>query len=414
MKRWSLFAVFSWSVFVLFITACSAERTDTTVTTPVTDGVPGASSEASSKSNVVFDIKNASQYFDIRVTVATCDALKCTGKAKFEFFKKGETAPYQTIEHEDTYFDLFADGKPYVNGELASDKYSVVYTDDVNFDGMEDVSICDGLGGSYSMPSYRLYLSSREEKKFVFSESFTKLGQHLGMFEVDKATKRIRVFDKSGCCIHVTEEYAVAENRPVKVLIEEEDATDPDKKKIKITTKKLVDGKWQTTVGYTDWPNPDRSILKDAYLTVPAKYLRFEQCDPNSERDKECMKYRAEYLNTYVTIDERNYFNTGGENFNPVITLALFRRSDGSFVVGVSSETTTDWTISFLEKKDGKWVDVSRSVIPNFDQKNYYQLQRYERWIEVRRIDPNNDKGGDYGPRIYDLVWTDDKFTISR
>lgn len=408
-----MYTLFLSSVLTLFVFACSANRADPTDATPPADLSRGSAIEESVKDKV-FDIKNASQYFDLIVTVATCDDIKCTGKAKFEFIKKGETAPYQTIDHEDTYFDLFADGKPYVNGTPASDKYSAVYIDDFNFDGMDDVSICDGLGGSYSMPSYRLYLSSRPEKKFVLSEGFTELGRRLGMFEVDKRSKRIRVFDKSGCCIHITEEYTVSGNQPVKVLTVEEDATDSEKKKVKFTTKKLVNGRWQATVGYMDWPNPDLSLLKDAYLTMPAKYLRFDQCNPNSNVDKECIKYRAEYLNMYVTIDERNYFNTGGESFNPTITLALFRRTNGSFVVGVSSETTVGWTIGFLEKKGGKWVDVSRSVIPDFDQKNYYQLQRYDKSIEVRRIDPNDDAGGDYGPRIYDLVWKNDKFTISK
>ena len=82
------------------------------------------------------------------------------------------------------------------------------------------------------------------------SEPFSELGQKLGMFEVDKQKKVLRTFDKSGCCWHVTEEYSVVNNRPVKVFVEEEDATIPDETKVKITTKMLVNGKWQTKVKY--------------------------------------------------------------------------------------------------------------------------------------------------------------------
>ncbi len=95
-----------------------------------------------------------------------------------------------------------------------------------------------------------VYLSLRSAGKFVYNQAITELGQHLGMFEVDKKKKVLRIFDKSGCCWHVTEEYSVVNNRPFKVFVEEEDATIPDETKVKITTKILVKGKWQTKVKY--------------------------------------------------------------------------------------------------------------------------------------------------------------------
>ena len=115
---------------------------------------------------------------------------------------------------------------------------------------MEDVAICDGANGSYGGPSYQVYLSNKSAGKFVLSQPFTNLGKHLGMFDVDKKKKVLRIFDKSGCCWHVTEEYSVVNNRPVKTFVEEEDATIADEKKVKITTKKLVNGKWQSKVKY--------------------------------------------------------------------------------------------------------------------------------------------------------------------
>ena len=60
--------------------------------------------------------------------------------------------------------------------------------------------------------------------------------------------------DKSGCCWHVVEEYRVINNRPVKVFVEEEDLGFYDEKSnesiVKITTKRLVKGKWQIKVRY--------------------------------------------------------------------------------------------------------------------------------------------------------------------
>ena len=199
-----------------------------------------------------FEITNASKFFDIKITVAGCENGFCRGRSRFAFFKKGLRRPYQTIDHENTLIQLDDDGLPPVNINLLYDTQSVVHIGDFNFDGMEDVAICDGDNGSYGGPSYRVYLSSRKAGKFLFDEAFTKLGYHLGMFTVDAKEKRLRIFDKSGCCWHVTEEYAVVRGRPVKVFREVEDATIPDEAKVKIVTRRLLNGKWKETVRYVE------------------------------------------------------------------------------------------------------------------------------------------------------------------
>ena len=193
-----------------------------------------------------FELKDASKYFDIKIKVAKCEDGFCSGKASFSFYKKGSTTPYQVINLDDTQIQLDENGNAQANISMLYDNQSAVNIDDFNFDGMEDVAICDGANGSYGGPSYQVYLSSKAAGKFVYSKSFTDLGSHLGMFEVDKKKKVLRIFDKSGCCWHVTEEYSVVNNNPVKVFSEEEDATIPDETKVKITTKTLVKGKWQT------------------------------------------------------------------------------------------------------------------------------------------------------------------------
>jgi hypothetical protein len=196
-----------------------------------------------------FEIKDASKYFDVRVKVAKCDDDFCSGPATFSFFKKGSKTPYQRINLPDTLVQL-EDEKPLANVNLLYDKQSVIDVDDFNFDGMEDVAISDGANGSYGMPSFRVYLSSRSAGKFVFNKPLTDLGRHLGMFTVDKEKKTLETFDKSGCCWHITERYRVVNDRPVKVFEEVEDATVADETKVKVTTKTLLNGKWRTSVKY--------------------------------------------------------------------------------------------------------------------------------------------------------------------
>ena len=197
-----------------------------------------------------FKLNDASKYFDIRINVEKCDDNYCTGKAVFSFYKKGGRAPYQVITLPDTQLELGEGGQALANVTMLYDHQSVVNIGDFNFDGMEDVAICDGANGSYGGPSYWVYLSSKAVGKFVFNKAFTDLGQHLGMFEVDKAKKRLSTFDKSGCCYHITEEFAVVGNKPVKIRSVEEEVTPADDKRVRVTTKTLVGGKWKTTVKY--------------------------------------------------------------------------------------------------------------------------------------------------------------------
>jgi hypothetical protein len=198
----------------------------------------------------IFELKDASKYFDIKISVDNCKDGYCGGKATFSFYKKGTNTAYQVIKMEDTQIQLDESGNAQANVSMLYDNQSAVNIDDFNFDGMEDIAICDGANGSYGMPSYQVYLSSKATGKFVSDKSFTSLGHNLGMFDVDTKKKVLRTFGKSGCCWHIIEEYAVVNNRPVKVFVEVEDATIADVKKVKITTKNLVKGKWQTKVKF--------------------------------------------------------------------------------------------------------------------------------------------------------------------
>lgn len=197
-----------------------------------------------------FDIKDASKFFDIKVKVADCEETSCKGRSTFSFYKKGSSVPYQVISLQDTYIQLSTEGEPLVNTTLLYDAQSVINIDDYNFDGMEDVAICNGTNGSYGGPSYNIYLSSRAAKKFVYSKPFSALAEHLGMFTLDKQKKQLETFDKSGCCWHITERYSVIGGRPVKVFEEVEDATIQDETKVKLTTKTFVNGKWKRSVKF--------------------------------------------------------------------------------------------------------------------------------------------------------------------
>jgi hypothetical protein len=198
-----------------------------------------------------FEIKDASKLYDVKLEVAKCDDGVCEGKATFTLYKKRSRTPFQVIRLPDTSFMLRDDGSAPANETLLYDMQSALNFGDFNFDGIDDISLCDGRNSGYGGPSYQVYLFSPRTKKFVHNAGLTRLGQeNLGMFEVDKKRKIISTFSKSGCCWHKAEEYKVVNNRAVKIFEEVEDAMIPDDTKVKITTKRLVKGRWKTTVKY--------------------------------------------------------------------------------------------------------------------------------------------------------------------
>jgi hypothetical protein len=193
-----------------------------------------------------FEVKNASDLFDVKITVEKCDASFCEGKTTYQIFKKGQRGVFQAFNFENSIIQLGEDKQPLANITLLYDEQSALHFEDFNFDGIKDLALNDGNNGGYGSPSYQVYLFSKRSNKFVHNASFTELARSLGMFDVDKKKQMLYVWSKSGCCWHQTEGYKVIRNRPVKVYELTEDATGGES--VKITTKKLIKGKWRTWV----------------------------------------------------------------------------------------------------------------------------------------------------------------------
>ncbi|HEX8736264.1 MAG TPA: hypothetical protein VF721_13130 [Pyrinomonadaceae bacterium] len=207
---------------------------------------------AAASAQVKFEKGNASKNYSARMEVERCEEDTCSGKLKIELFKKSAAKPFQVINIEDTEFDM--EEAKLNNAKRRYDYQSIIFFEDYNFDGIEDLSIRDGNNGAYSGPSYQIYLYSPQRGKFVHSEAFTRLAQseYLGMFEVDKKKRVVRVASKGGCCMHRTEEFRVVKNRLVKVfeIYEEVEFREAKGNRLRIETSRLVKGRRQTRVRY--------------------------------------------------------------------------------------------------------------------------------------------------------------------
>lgn len=195
-----------------------------------------------------FLLKEASKNFDVKIAVAKCEDDVCEGKGTIYLMKKNGKTAFQTIRMPNIYLELGENQKPTANlVELYGMNNSGVIFEDFNFDGAEDLALRNGSEGGYGGPSYDVLLFTKGTGKFVKNAALTRLAsENLGMFEVNKKTKTLETFTKSGCCWHETTRYKVINNRPVKIYIFTEDAMGGDGK-VRLTTQKLVNGKWRKT-----------------------------------------------------------------------------------------------------------------------------------------------------------------------
>jgi hypothetical protein len=190
-----------------------------------------------------FRLNDASKIVDIDIDVGKCEEeiqQGLCGPLKVRFFRKKARRAFQTITLPQT--DVW-DPVPKANVTRRYDDQSIINFGDFNFDGFEDVAICDGTNGGYGMPSYRIYLYSQPRKRFVYSRSFTKMNHGgLGMFETDKKKRMHFAFFKSTCCWHQTQGFDVYRGRPRKMYVFTEDLWMDT---VEITTEKLINGRWR-------------------------------------------------------------------------------------------------------------------------------------------------------------------------
>ena len=205
---------------------------------------------ASAFAQAKFDVRDGSKDYDVQVEVAKCEAERCEGPVTFTIFKKGQTRPWQTFSLDDSSFLI--DEKNPASPTMSYQKQSAFTFEDYNFDNIPDLALCDGNYSGYSGQSFQIYLFAPKRKVFVKSPSFTELAQapYLGIFQVDLKRRVLKNFSKSGCCFHVWEEFAVVNNRPRKIFEKTEDATYAAGERVKVTTRRLVNGRWQTRVQF--------------------------------------------------------------------------------------------------------------------------------------------------------------------
>ena len=140
---------------------------------------------------------------------------------------------------------------------------------------------------------------------------------------------------------------------------------------------------------------PPRSVV-DYYLALPDKYAG--EID-RAEREELISDDRARVIAKDIP---NGYLAVSGDASSPGLTVALFKKADGSYLVGVTAYDETSEDFYCLSYHDGNWQDVTAVTIPEYSKRLRYELPRYGTSIKVK---------SQAGKVLYELTWHRGKFT---
>src|SRR5687768_15883661 len=75
--------------------------------------------------------------------------------------------------------------------------------------------------------------------------------------------------------------------------------------------------------------------VRDFFNLLPQKYFPLEGCMPKTDRN--CEKARAEYLNTFLEVEDtaNGYLKGGCDGAQTCLEMALFKRPDNTYIVAL-------------------------------------------------------------------------------
>lgn len=154
--------------------------------------------------------------------------------------------------------------------------------------------------------------------------------------------------------------------------------------------------------------------VREFFNLLPQKYFLLEGCEP--KKDKNCQKARSEYIKNYLEIEDtaNGFWKSGCDGGQSCLTMALFKRPNGLYIVALEVGGEAQMDNYFLEYKEGKWSDISATVIPNFSKRNFYELPQKGTTVKVfKKYFPEPDYS-EKGAKLYNLVWSNGKFSIQK
>jgi len=161
-------------------------------------------------------------------------------------------------------------------------------------------------------------------------------------------------------------------------------------------------------------PVKEPKTIREFFMLLPTKYFNLESCE--AAKDKGCRKAKQEYLKTFVEIEDtaNGYLKAGCDGAQSCLEMAIFKKPDGSYLVGLRSDFEMVSDSYFIDYDKGAWKDVGADIVEGFSKDNYYAFPRHGTTVQVFEklpidAEPTSDLGK--GRKLYDLEWKGGKFT---
>ena len=130
------------------------------------------------------------------------------------------------------------------------------------------------------------------------------------------------------------------------------------------------------------------------YLAIPGKFY-----EPDVNHRQELI---GEGSGRIIAKDVKNgYLAISGDAGDPGIVVAIFKKPDGQYIVGLNVYDEMTEQFYFLQRDRGVWRDISSQIVPGYSKRLKYELPRYGTTVKV------SDKSG---KKLYDLVWNQGRF----
>ncbi len=158
--------------------------------------------------------------------------------------------------------------------------------------------------------------------------------------------------------------------------------------------------------------------IRGYFMALPQDVFALEGCEP--KKDPNCVNAKKKYLDRFLKVDDpdNGYLSAGGDGAQDSIRMAIFRKPDGTALIGVNDVGEMKDSSKFYDFANGDFDDVSLEVVPEYSSLNIYEIPRKGTTVPVyaKRV---IEQGADYqvtekGEKLYDLIWTKGEFSIKR
>ena len=180
------------------------------------------------------------------------------------------------------------------------------------------------------------------------------------------------------------------------------------------SNSQLSESDQNTAKGLTETQKAHPKSVRDFFNILPEKYFFLEGCE--KETDKNCDRAREEYVKNYLEVEDtkNGYWKSGCDGAQSCLTMTLFKRPDGTYIVHLLTEFESGEESYFLDYSKGKWTDIGLEVVPEYNSKLIYVPPRIGTEVTVYEKDFTEPQFAERGKKIYRLRWKNGKFSIIR